>query len=104
MDFPFRKNERKAAAAPLMPPFWPRFAKALRNFSGGGGSIAAFIISPTFLQGELQPMLTRVIQQRSAVALAAAAIVGASALALLPHEPAQAQPAAMTRSLPDFTN
>ena len=49
-------------------------------------------------------MLTRVIQQRSAVALAAAAIVGASALALLPHEPAQTQPAAVARGLPDFTN
>lgn len=49
-------------------------------------------------------MLTRVIQQRSAVALAAAAIVGASALALLPHEPAQAQPAAVARGLPDFTD
>ena len=49
-------------------------------------------------------MLTRVIQQRSAVALAAAAIASAGTLAVLPHAPVQAQPAAVARGLPDFTD
>ena len=45
------------------------------------------------------------IRQRSAVALAAAAFaLGAGALSALPHTPAQAQPTATARGLPDFTD
>ena len=49
-------------------------------------------------------MLPKIIQHRSAVALAAAAIASAGTLAVLPHAPVQAQPAAVARGLPDFTD
>ncbi len=43
------------------------------------------------------------IHKRGAVALVAALVATASGLALLPHAPALAQPAAAARGLPDFT-